>query len=96
MAGKKHKVTFYIWAVYYGGKFSSYSVSDTDMSMQTGWIRVKDMTHEFEHDEFATPDEVIMQLRAEIDKMRAAAEMAIQEKIDTLNKLLAIANEVPQ
>ena len=91
MAKSVQTVKAYIWAVYYNGRFSDYQITHYDMSEQDGWIKVKDVTVEFEHDPNLQPTaELVEQLKAKARLMQATFEAAHGEVLDEINKLLAI------
>ena len=91
MAKSVQTVKAYIWALYYNGRFSDYQISHYDMSDQEGWIKVKDLTVEFWHDQHLQPtDELVAQLKAKARLMQATFEAAHSEVLNDINKLLAI------
>lgn len=95
MATTAHELSVGVWAYYYEGRFSHFCYSDVDMSERAGWIHVKNYELLFEYDCSTIPAaKLAVQLEAEIKKMRATAEAAINEKVKELQKLLAITNEV--
>ena len=91
MANRMHVHKYTLWAVYYEGHFSHYRTEEVDMSEQEGWVKIKDVTLTFEHDQHLQPTvQLVAQLKAKALLMQATFEAAHSEVLNEINKLLAI------
>jgi hypothetical protein len=85
MTMQTHGVKFKIWAFYYEGRFSHFEIKDSNLNF------VKEDEQTFQYDKKSNvSSELVKLLDAEIQEMRAMAEVAIDKKLEERNKLLSL------